>query len=83
MGEVPREGEAVTESRSDPRRDARGLDVIAAVQLALAGRDLTTDRRILDIIEWLVALERLEPNGTVPTRMFVRAIEETKGDRDA
>jgi hypothetical protein len=54
-------------------------DVIGAVRLALAGRPLTTEARVLDVIEWLMGNEELDAPGAVP--LFIAAIEAT-GDSD-
>jgi hypothetical protein len=65
--------------KDDPRGDARLVDAVAAVKLALAARRLSTDSRALRIIEWIIEHEDPEPDSKVPVRVFLAAIKATEG----
>lgn len=64
---------------TDVRGDARLIDTAAAVQLVLASRDLVTnERRLMNMVAWLIGDVEVDANGTISTRLFVAAIEATK-----
>ena len=68
-----------TTEAADVRGEARLIDTVLAIKLVLESRGLCgNDRRLLWMIDWLLErTEGLEPNGTVPTRLFIEAIKES------
>jgi hypothetical protein len=68
-----------TEDDMGIRGEVNGSDLLAAVKLALASRDLTSKERAFDVIAWImdehVPTDRGQPKSV---DLFIEAIKQTK-----